>query len=73
MIDKAFAQSEYDHARLQRDEANQAFARAQQLIAEGQQAAQRAQAAALIADGMVQQAKAFLDKFLAEKPKEAKP
>ncbi len=58
-ISREFAQSEYDHAVQQRDEAQ---ARINQIA----QALQQAQAAFLVAEGATQQAKAFLEKFPAD-------
>jgi multidrug resistance efflux pump len=73
MIDREFAQNEYDHARQQLMAANAEFAAAQRQIQEGQQAAAKARDAALVADGACQQAKAFLDRFPPEFQKPATP
>jgi chromosome segregation ATPase len=73
MIDRAFAQSEYDHARQQRDEWRDRLAVAQAQLAAAQQAAQQAQAMIFKSEGAVEQAKAYLDRFAADAPQEAKP
>lgn len=63
VITREFAQKKYDDARLQRDDAQQKFTAASQQQQASQAAANQAQVASLVAEGAVQQAKAFLDKF----------
>jgi chromosome segregation ATPase len=63
MIDRAFIQAEYEEARAQRDAAQAQFNHAQATIQAAQQSAANARDAGLIAEGMMQQAKALLDKL----------